>query len=154
MWLAVVLTLCTAAAPVKPLRAPRSEQHASVDLLDEDTMGTNACLKKRVDRCGCHRIFGRRHCHPNRRTEACEAYAENSRPSHFERKMPASPSGSLPAVSRRTIAIDSRLISETTSAFVDATQALFPSGEISSPTGAGLFPIDANNRLSEPDTAS
>ncbi|MFP2911267.1 hypothetical protein ACLESD_40835 [Pyxidicoccus sp. 3LFB2] len=31
------------------------------------------CAKKRVDPCGCHHVYGIRHCHPNRKGEHCEA---------------------------------------------------------------------------------
>jgi hypothetical protein len=31
------------------------------------------CQKKRVDACGCHHVYGLRHCHPNRKSEHCEA---------------------------------------------------------------------------------
>ncbi len=31
------------------------------------------CAKKRVDACGCHHVYGIRHCHPNRKGEHCEA---------------------------------------------------------------------------------
>jgi hypothetical protein len=31
------------------------------------------CQKKRVDTCGCHHVYGIRHCHPNRKTSHCEA---------------------------------------------------------------------------------
>jgi hypothetical protein len=33
------------------------------------------CAKKRVDACGCHHVYGVRHCHPNRRTKNCAAPA-------------------------------------------------------------------------------
>jgi len=33
------------------------------------------CQKKRVDACGCHHVYGIRHCHPNRKTNRCEAVA-------------------------------------------------------------------------------
>jgi hypothetical protein len=29
--------------------------------------------EKRTDRCGCHHEFGLRHCHPNKKTQGCEA---------------------------------------------------------------------------------
>ena len=29
--------------------------------------------EKRTDRCGCHHEFGLRHCHPNKKTQSCEA---------------------------------------------------------------------------------
>ncbi|HVG61964.1 MAG TPA: hypothetical protein VNA24_25600 [Hyalangium sp.] len=31
------------------------------------------CEKKRVDPCGCHHVYGIRHCHPNRKGAHCEA---------------------------------------------------------------------------------
>lgn len=33
------------------------------------------CAKKRVDACGCHHVHGIKHCHPNRKTKKCRAYA-------------------------------------------------------------------------------
>ena len=30
------------------------------------------CSRKRVDPCGCHHVYGLRHCHPNRKTPHCE----------------------------------------------------------------------------------
>lgn len=29
--------------------------------------------QKRTDRCGCHHQYGLRHCHPNKKTQSCEA---------------------------------------------------------------------------------
>ncbi|PTL76993.1 hypothetical protein [Vitiosangium sp. GDMCC 1.1324] len=34
------------------------------------------CSKKRVDACGCHHVYGVRHCHPKRRTDHCESVAQ------------------------------------------------------------------------------
>lgn len=31
------------------------------------------CAKKRVDACGCHHVYGVRHCHPKRKSDHCEA---------------------------------------------------------------------------------
>jgi hypothetical protein len=31
------------------------------------------CAKKRVDACGCHHVYGIRHCHPNRKGDHCQA---------------------------------------------------------------------------------
>lgn len=30
------------------------------------------CSSKRVDPCGCHHVYGLRHCHSNRKTSHCE----------------------------------------------------------------------------------
>jgi hypothetical protein len=40
------------------------------------TAGTQSCEKKRVDACGCHHVYGVRHCHPSRRTKHCEQLAQ------------------------------------------------------------------------------
>ncbi|WP_257461853.1 hypothetical protein [Archangium lipolyticum] len=34
------------------------------------------CAKKRVDACGCHHVYGIRHCHPKRKSDHCEAMAQ------------------------------------------------------------------------------
>lgn len=39
------------------------------------TAGTQSCEKKRVDACGCHHVYGVRHCHPTRRSKHCEQLA-------------------------------------------------------------------------------
>jgi hypothetical protein len=31
-----------------------------------------ACSHRRVDACGCHHVYGLRHCHPNRKSKHCE----------------------------------------------------------------------------------
>jgi hypothetical protein len=35
--------------------------------------------EKRTDPCGCHHQWGRRHCHPQRKTPRCEAPAKESK---------------------------------------------------------------------------
>jgi hypothetical protein len=35
-------------------------------------LNPQACAKKRVDACGCHHLYGLRHCHPNRKGPHCE----------------------------------------------------------------------------------
>jgi hypothetical protein len=34
------------------------------------------CSKKRVDACGCHHVYGVRHCHPKRKSDHCESMAQ------------------------------------------------------------------------------
>ncbi len=125
-WLAVMFSVALGVSPHQTAKAPKSKPGKLIVMREDETMGTDACVKKRVDGCGCHRVFGRRHCHPNRRTEACEAYAADHSRVRFDAKIPA-------------IARDSRLSSESPSALVEATDALSPSGEISRPTGAELL---------------
>ena len=38
------------------------------------------CSKKRVDACGCHHVYGVRHCHPKRKSEHCEAMVQAPEP--------------------------------------------------------------------------
>ncbi len=38
------------------------------------------CDSKRVDACGCHHVYGVRHCHPNRKTSHCEAPVKGETP--------------------------------------------------------------------------
>ncbi len=38
------------------------------------------CQKKRVDACGCHHVYGIRHCHPNRKSPHCEAPVKAAAP--------------------------------------------------------------------------
>lgn len=73
--LAVLLSIGLSALSHPPKARPPSPPREQAAVLEDDTMGTDACLKKRVDRCGCHRVFGRRHCHPNRQTDWCDAFA-------------------------------------------------------------------------------
>lgn len=48
---------------------------------------TDRCAKKRVDACGCHHVFGVRHCHPSRRTDHCEVIAAAAVPAHSAKKI-------------------------------------------------------------------
>lgn len=42
------------------------------------TAGTDKCSKKRTDACGCHHVYGLKHCHPNKKTPHCEAPVKSS----------------------------------------------------------------------------
>lgn len=46
---------------------------ASPIYLSRQVFPPQVCAKKRVDACGCHHVYGMRHCHPNRKTDHCEA---------------------------------------------------------------------------------
>jgi hypothetical protein len=48
------------------------------------------CAKKRVDACGCHHVYGVRHCHPKRKSNHCEAMAEAQAPEEKEPSKPVS----------------------------------------------------------------
>jgi hypothetical protein len=41
--------------------------------LSGQVFNPSICAKKRVDACGCHHVYGIRHCHPNRKSDRCEA---------------------------------------------------------------------------------
>lgn len=59
---AVVLAMAVNAGPVEAKTAP--------------VFNPSLCAKKRVDACGCHHVYGVRHCHPKRQTEHCEGLAQ------------------------------------------------------------------------------
>jgi hypothetical protein len=44
-----------------------------VDVKTAPVFNPAICGKKRVDACGCHHVYGVRHCHPKRKSEHCEA---------------------------------------------------------------------------------
>ncbi len=47
-----------------------------VDVKTAPVFNPAICAKKRVDACGCHHVYGIRHCHPKRKSEHCEAMAQ------------------------------------------------------------------------------
>ena len=69
-------------APADALRAEAPEQVAQQDELAAAAMSypSSVCKKKRVDACGCHHVYGVRHCHPDRRSKHCEALASLGAP--------------------------------------------------------------------------
>lgn len=77
---AVVLAVATggvalAAEPVQQSR-PETQQGTQVaagELAAPTHSPASVCKKKRVDPCGCHHVYGVRHCHPTRKTDHCEA---------------------------------------------------------------------------------
>ncbi len=52
-----------------------------VDVKTAPVFNPAICAKKRVDACGCHHVYGIRHCHPKRKSEHCEAMAQAPEPS-------------------------------------------------------------------------
>jgi hypothetical protein len=87
-WLAgVVMMAALGAAPVaREAAQPRQEVPAAekkapeVKAPDIDealaaavSYPSSVCKKKRVDACGCHHVYGTRHCHPDRKGKHCEA---------------------------------------------------------------------------------
>lgn len=55
-------------------------QAGPVDVKTEPVFNPSVCAKKRVDACGCHHVYGVRHCHANRKTPHCEATAQVTQP--------------------------------------------------------------------------
>lgn len=51
-----------------------------VDVKTAPVFNPSVCAKKRVDACGCHHVYGVRHCHPKRRSDHCEAMVWTSEP--------------------------------------------------------------------------
>lgn len=52
-----------------------------VDVKTAPVFNPSICAKKRVDACGCHHVYGVRHCHPKRKSEHCESMALVNEPS-------------------------------------------------------------------------
>ena len=63
-------------APAAPDAPKAAQQVASVPLTAAPAFNTNVCQKKRVDPCGCHHVYGLRHCHPNRMSSHCERLSQ------------------------------------------------------------------------------
>lgn len=59
---ALVVAMAVNAGPVEAKTAP--------------VFNPSVCAKKRVDACGCHHVYGVRHCHPKRTTGHCEGFAQ------------------------------------------------------------------------------
>ena len=53
--------------------APVEQQEQKPEEVAAPVFNPSICAKKRVDPCGCHHVYGIRHCHPNRKGEHCEA---------------------------------------------------------------------------------
>ncbi len=51
-----------------------------VDVKTAPVFNPAVCGKKRVDACGCHHVYGVRHCHPKRKSEHCEAMVRAPEP--------------------------------------------------------------------------
>jgi hypothetical protein len=51
-----------------------------VDVKTAPVFNPAICGKKRVDACGCHHVYGVRHCHPKRKSEHCEAMVRADEP--------------------------------------------------------------------------
>lgn len=51
-----------------------------VDVKTAPVFNPSVCSKKRVDACGCHHVYGVRHCHPKRKSEHCESMAQALEP--------------------------------------------------------------------------
>jgi hypothetical protein len=51
-----------------------------VDVKSAPVFNPAVCAKKRVDACGCHHVYGVRHCHPKRKSDHCEAMVKAEEP--------------------------------------------------------------------------
>ena len=92
-WLGgVVMVAALGAAPVSdgaavPRAVPEQEQQQQVAQAEVDealaaamSYPSSVCTKKRVDACGCHHVYGTRHCHPDRKGKHCEAVVKADAP--------------------------------------------------------------------------
>jgi len=58
-----------------------------VEVKTAPVFNPSICNHKRVDACGCHHVYGVRHCHPNRKTDHCEAVVQNESTEHKASKV-------------------------------------------------------------------
>lgn len=65
----VFLAVALHSAPVEQNQSKAQEP----ELVAAPVFNPSICAKKRVDPCGCHHVYGIRHCHPNRKGGHCEA---------------------------------------------------------------------------------
>ena len=92
-WLGgVVMVVALGAAPVSDgaaasPRVPEETQQQQVTQTEIDealaaamSYPSSVCTKKRVDACGCHHVYGVRHCHPDRKGKHCEAVVKADAP--------------------------------------------------------------------------
>jgi len=63
---AVVMALAVHAGPLEVKTAP--------------VFNPSLCAKKRVDSCGCHHVYGVRHCHAKRQSDHCEGMVRADEP--------------------------------------------------------------------------
>ena len=54
-------------------QAPAPGSQLGQELAAAMSYPSSVCKKKRVDACGCHHVYGTRHCHPDRKGKHCEA---------------------------------------------------------------------------------
>ncbi len=60
---AFVVAMAVQAGPIEVKAAP--------------VFNPSLCAKKRVDSCGCHHVYGVRHCHSKRQSEHCEGLVQS-----------------------------------------------------------------------------
>ncbi|MCY1018101.1 hypothetical protein [Pyxidicoccus sp. MSG2] len=56
-----------------PVEQNQSYTKETPEMVAAPVFSPSTCAKKRVDPCGCHHVYGIRHCHPNRKGDHCEA---------------------------------------------------------------------------------
>jgi cell pole-organizing protein PopZ len=74
-----------APAAEEPQAAAQAQQGAAEVALQDELAAamsypSSVCKKKRVDACGCHHVYGVRHCHPDRKGKHCEAIVKAEAP--------------------------------------------------------------------------
>jgi hypothetical protein len=74
------LEAAVADAPAAPRETPPAQLALQEEVAASMSYPSSVCKKKRVDACGCHHVYGVRHCHPDRRSKHCEALAKLEAP--------------------------------------------------------------------------
>ena len=63
-----------------PAAAQEQEAQTASEFAAAMSYPSSVCKKKRVDACGCHHVYGVRHCHPDRKGKHCEAIVKAELP--------------------------------------------------------------------------
>jgi hypothetical protein len=84
----VFLAVALHSAPVEQNQSRAEQKPVEVAA---PVFNPSICAKKRVDPCGCHHVYGIRHCHPNRKGDHCEAPVKAQLPAESESSQAQAP---------------------------------------------------------------
>lgn len=77
----IFLAVALQTAPVE-----QKQESQQPELVAAPVFNPAVCAKKRVDPCGCHHVYGIRHCHPARKGDHCEAPVKAQLPAESTEK--------------------------------------------------------------------
>ena len=77
----IFLAVALQTAPVEQKQEAQQPEQVAAPVFNP-----SVCAKKRVDPCGCHHVYGIRHCHPSRKGDHCEAPVKAQLPAESTEK--------------------------------------------------------------------